>query len=175
MPLPSSAKPVRVCDNCHPLLLQRYSSTGNWGPSAVWSVSTMSECNGYHVVMTGPQDVQTLFVTATPQISNGLIKVSPQFSWTKSGAIFPFVVIINTFRYIVVHVLMVVVHSMTNIAEHVHVLCCYNWVCCLRLYKQPSYAIFVPVFIYFYYLPSIMILFPCQIIIYVQCRKGLYR
>ncbi|XP_062617135.1 RUN and FYVE domain-containing protein 2-like isoform X1 [Saccostrea cucullata] len=29
MPLPSSAKPVRVCDNCHTLLLQRYSSTGN--------------------------------------------------------------------------------------------------------------------------------------------------
>lgn len=65
MPLPSSAKPVRVCDNCHPLLLQRYSSTGNWEPSAVWSVSTMSECNGYHVVMTGPQDVQTLSATAT--------------------------------------------------------------------------------------------------------------
>lgn len=65
MPLPSSAKPVRVCDNCHPLLLQRYSSTGNWEPSAVWSVSTMSECNGYHVVMTGPQDVQMLSATAT--------------------------------------------------------------------------------------------------------------
>ncbi|XP_048763276.1 RUN and FYVE domain-containing protein 2-like isoform X3 [Ostrea edulis] len=29
MPLPSSAKPVRVCDNCHTVLLQRYSSTGN--------------------------------------------------------------------------------------------------------------------------------------------------
>ncbi|XP_013394068.1 RUN and FYVE domain-containing protein 2 isoform X1 [Lingula anatina] len=26
MPLPSSAKPVRVCDNCHTLLLQRYSA-----------------------------------------------------------------------------------------------------------------------------------------------------
>lgn len=90
MPLPSSAKPVRVCDNCHPLLLQRYSSTGNWGPSAVWSVSTMSECNGYHVVMTGPQDVQTLFVTATPQISNGLIKVSPQFFLNKIWCNFPF-------------------------------------------------------------------------------------
>lgn len=90
MPLPSSAKPVRVCDNCHPLLLQRYSSTGNWGPSAVWSVSTMSECNGYHVVMTGPQDVQTLFVTATPQTSNGLIKVSPQFFLNKIWCNFPF-------------------------------------------------------------------------------------
>ncbi|XP_022319565.2 RUN and FYVE domain-containing protein 1-like isoform X1 [Crassostrea virginica] len=29
MPLPSSAKPVRVCDNCHTVLLQRYSATGN--------------------------------------------------------------------------------------------------------------------------------------------------
>ncbi|KAK3089525.1 hypothetical protein FSP39_004264 [Pinctada imbricata] len=29
MPLPSSAKPVRVCDNCQTLLLQRYSSAGN--------------------------------------------------------------------------------------------------------------------------------------------------
>ncbi|XP_072038427.1 RUN and FYVE domain-containing protein 2-like isoform X2 [Amphiura filiformis] len=27
MPLPSSAKPVRVCDNCHTLLLQRYSAS----------------------------------------------------------------------------------------------------------------------------------------------------
>ena len=27
MPLPSSAKPVRVCDNCHEMLLQRYSAT----------------------------------------------------------------------------------------------------------------------------------------------------
>ena len=26
MPLPSSAKPVRVCDNCHTVLLQRYSA-----------------------------------------------------------------------------------------------------------------------------------------------------
>lgn len=53
-------------------------------------VSTMSECNGYHVVMTGPQDVQTLFVTATPQISNGLIKVSPQFFLNKIWCNFPF-------------------------------------------------------------------------------------
>ncbi|XP_060076740.1 RUN and FYVE domain-containing protein 2-like [Ylistrum balloti] len=29
MPLPSSAKPVRVCDTCQTLLLQRYSSAGN--------------------------------------------------------------------------------------------------------------------------------------------------
>ncbi|XP_021347498.1 RUN and FYVE domain-containing protein 2-like isoform X1 [Mizuhopecten yessoensis] len=29
MPLPSSAKPVRVCDSCQTLLLQRYSSAGN--------------------------------------------------------------------------------------------------------------------------------------------------
>lgn len=57
-----------------------------------------------------------------------------------------------------------------NIAEHVHVLCCYNWVCCLRLFKQSSYAIFVPVFIYFY-LPSTIFLFPCQIIIYVQVQE----
>lgn len=27
MPLPSSAKPVRVCDACHTILLQRYSAT----------------------------------------------------------------------------------------------------------------------------------------------------
>lgn len=72
--------------------------------------------------------------------------VSPN-SWTKSGAIFP---CCGHYKHIPLH-------SSTdggssphyNIAEHVHVLCCYNSVCCLRLFKQPSYAIFVPVFIYF--------------------------
>lgn len=30
MPLPSSARPVRVCDTCHTQLLQRYSNSENW-------------------------------------------------------------------------------------------------------------------------------------------------
>lgn len=33
LPLPASPKPVRVCDTCHALLLQRCSSNPTWSPT----------------------------------------------------------------------------------------------------------------------------------------------
>lgn len=76
LPLPASPKPVRVCDTCHALLLQRCSSNPTWSSAhAAGRLQTMRVPTQWPAVRSISLLISTVFTAKSGPVHEHLVQV----------------------------------------------------------------------------------------------------